>query len=99
MWDIVVGFVKGALGIKSSYISSSSTYLGAGLAMYTGLFIWFLMIAALVKAGLSAFKGTEAEKMDPVDNVKQIFQQKQKQEQQRQRAIERANFQPDRINK
>lgn len=99
MWDIVVGFVKGALGIKSSYSSSSSTYLGAGLAMYTGLFIWFLMIAALVKAGLSAFKGTEAEKMDSVENVKNIFQQKQKQEQQRQRAIERENFQPDRIKK
>lgn len=99
MWDLLVGVVKGALGIKSSYHATSNTYLGAGLVMYTGLLIWFLMIAALVKAGLSAFKGTEAEKMDPVENVKNIFQQKQKQEQQRQRAIERANFQPDRIKK
>ena len=91
--------MKGVFGIKSSYASTSNTYLGAGLVVWTGFFIWFLIIAAFVKAGLSAFKGTEAEKMDPVENVKQIFQQKQKQEQQRQRAIEKANFQPDRIKK
>lgn len=72
---------------------------GSGLVAIGGLFIWLFIIAILIKAGLSAFKDTEAEKMDPVDNVKNIFEQKQKQEQQRKRAIERANFQPDRIRK
>ena len=74
---------------------------GSGLVAISGLFIWFFIIAILIKAGLSAFKDAEDEKMDPVDNVKNIFEQKQKQkqEQQRKRAIERVNFKPNRIRK
>ncbi len=96
---MLVAFVKGVLGIKGVVAGTSSIFLGSGYLVWGSLFMWFFVIAILIKAGLSAFKGTEAEQMDPAENVKNIFQQKQKQEQQRQRAIEKANFQPDRIKK
>lgn len=96
---MLVAFVKGVLGIKGVVASTSSLHLGTGVVVWGSLFMWFFVIAILIKIGLGAFKGTEAEQMDPAENVKNIFQQKQRQQQQRQRAIEKANFQPDRIKK
>lgn len=89
--DLIVGFVKSSLGIKSAAAatSSSTILMGSGFVIYGSLFMWIFLITIFIKLGFGAFKGTDAEKMDPVESFKKIINQKQKQQ--------NKNFKPDRI--
>lgn len=89
--DLLVGFVKSSLGIKSAAAAKSTILMGSGFVIYSSLFMWIFLITIFIKLGLGAFKGTDAEKMDPVESFKKIINQNQKQKQQNK------NFKPDRI--
>lgn len=100
MFSIIVSFVKGALGIKST-VAVSTLPAGAGFMVWGWLIVWFILIAAFIKVFNSAFKGSSSENLDPVEDAKKMLIKKQKQEQDKQRALiqaqQRKNVVIDRV--
>lgn len=89
--------VKAILGIKATVATTSVVTTGGVFVVYGGLLMWIFIISILIKAGLTAFKGSSVEKMDPVEDAKRLIKRQQKKQPQQQQAEQKRTVVIDRV--